>query len=538
MSYTVDIELNLHILELVERIFDSQVNLLTNLLNDSSIVSNTQNSNLFTVLFKIIEPAILRKLESKIHESSSTGFQLSSDDLFHEGSGSIRINNPPSKAQEKLVDSLLKVLFSQFVSVAKNNHTDNGHDNLILSLFIENIFVEPYNAKASDLLNMSHGSLDEIVNKIFQKTNVQETIKKNDSFSLYKLELYFYHFKVEGNNSSKEALVEEFDKIDLSDNVSDRTLIDETNKKIPLFKEILPNFQFSQETLNLVSITTLPSPQLEGLWESLFYNSTLKQAIFNSAVLSLKISQQRGDTEQQRKSNEQILNNNGLLLLHGPPGTGKTSLCRAVCQKLSIRQKYNRKSLNLNERSHSILVELSCSRIFSRWFGESSKNISCVFNDIELLLQSRGNDTGFVCLLIDEVETIASCRTKAINNNESNESVRVVNSLLTNLDKLKKHDNFIVLTTSNYIDTLDCAFIDRADRIFHVTKPSLEALENILISSIENLMYCNILIPTYRKGKLLENCKYKNVIRTIAKHCLVCIKLYHLLLLSILCRTN
>lgn len=49
----------------------------------------------------------------------------------------------------------------------------------------------------------------------------------------------------------------------------------------------------------------------------------------------------------------------------------------------------------------------------------------------------------FVCVLIDEVESLTSARQVAFGS-EPSDAIRVVNALLTQLDRLRRHSNVLV----------------------------------------------------------------------------------------------
>lgn len=216
----------------------------------------------------------------------------------------------------------------------------------------------------------------------------------------------------------------------------------------------------------------LPHATLSGLWETLIFQGSVQRDLLEFSRSALLFA--------DRAVSGHIVHWNRMLLLNGPPGTGKTSLCRALAQKLSIR---------MNDRfPRACLLEIHSHSLFSKWFSTSGKLVNRLFTLVRDMVQD--DPDCLVCVLIDEIESLAGNRAAT---GEPSDALRAVNSLLTSLDRLRTFSNVLILATTNLTASVDPAFLDRADMKVYIGLPCCEARYEILRSCLHELVRVDII---------------------------------------------
>jgi SpoVK/Ycf46/Vps4 family AAA+-type ATPase len=130
-------------------------------------------------------------------------------------------------------------------------------------------------------------------------------------------------------------------------------------------------------------------------------------------------------------------------------------------------------------------MEIKTATILSKYYSESAKRVDEMFTAIEKMCED--NSDQFLCVLIDEVESIANSRESSMRG-EAQDSLRATNALLTGLDRVRKYCNLIILCTSNILECLDSAFLDRCSFKRLVNVPAVAVKYEILRSNIQAMV--------------------------------------------------
>jgi len=129
------------------------------------------------------------------------------------------------------------------------------------------------------------------------------------------------------------------------------------------------------------------------------------------------------------------------ILLHGPPGCGKTLTARQIGTMLSAREP---KIVNGPE-------------ILNKFVGESEANIRKLFEDAEEEQRRLGSNSGLHIIIFDEIDAI--CKQRGSVQGASGVHDTVVNQLLSKIDGVEPLNNILVIGMTNRPDLIDEALL-------------------------------------------------------------------------------
>jgi transitional endoplasmic reticulum ATPase len=143
------------------------------------------------------------------------------------------------------------------------------------------------------------------------------------------------------------------------------------------------------------------------------------------------------------------------ILLHGPSGTGKTLLAKAVATE-----------------SEANFISVKGPELMSRWVGESEKGIRDIFR--------KARQAAPCVIFFDEIDSIAPVRGLEGVGYASTE--RMVSQLLTEMDGVQEIHDVVILAATNRVDMIDPALLrpGRFDRIVLISNPDKYTRKKIL----------------------------------------------------------